>query len=64
MEEGHAIPLTSVYVPCNNFSSMVAAFASFFDMLFHTFYFKCRGTSLNFPRGLLFAFNLEILADI
>lgn len=30
MEEGHAIPLTSVYVPCSNFSSTVAAFASFF----------------------------------
>lgn len=59
MEEGHAIPLTSVYVPCNNFSSLVAAFDSFFNILFHTFYFKRRGMSLNFPRGLLFLFNLE-----
>lgn len=59
MEEGHDIPLTSVYVPCNNFTSMVVAFASFFNSLFHTFYFKRRGTSLNFPQGLLFVFNLE-----
>lgn len=60
MEEGHAIPLTGVYVPCNNFSSMAAAFASFFYNIFHTFCFKYRGLFLNFPQSLLCAINLEI----
>lgn len=49
MEGGHAIPLTSVYILSNNFSSTVAAFASFFNILIPTFHFKCWGASFNFP---------------